>query len=73
MATKLLLPDRSIIYCTSVDDLKLLQDQPDSQLEILLQTVDMFSVDVGLSFGLDKCAKLSVTWPIWFNDTVTRC
>jgi len=30
-------------------------------MEVLLRTVLMFSDDVGLSFGLDKCAKLSVT------------
>ena len=43
-----------------MDDLKLFA-RSDSQIEILLQNVDTFSADVGLSFGLDKCAKLSVT------------
>ena len=43
-----------------MDDLKLFACT-DTQLQVLLRTVKMFSDDVGLTFGLDKCAKLSVT------------
>ena len=43
-----------------MDDLKLFVKN-NSQLHILLQTVKMFSDDVGLIFGLDKCAKFTVT------------
>ena len=43
-----------------MDDLKLFA-RSDAQLEVLLRTVHMFSNDVHLSFGLDKCAKLSVS------------
>ena len=42
-----------------MDDLKLYAGS-DTHLEALLRTVHMFSADVGLTFGLDKCAKLSV-------------
>ena len=42
-----------------MDDLKLFAGS-DAHLEILLRTVHMFSDDVRLTFGLDKCAKLSV-------------
>ena len=42
-----------------MDDLKLFAGS-DRHLETLLRTVHMFSADVGLTFGLDKCAKLSV-------------
>ena len=42
-----------------MDDLKLFAGS-DAQLEVLSRTVHMFSDDVGLTFGLDKCAKLSV-------------
>ena len=42
-----------------MDDLKLFS-KSDVQLERLLHTVYMFSKDVGLTFGLDKCAKTSV-------------
>ena len=42
-----------------MDDLKLYA-RSDTHLETLLCTVHMFSADVGLTFGLDKCAKLSV-------------
>ena len=42
-----------------MDDLKLYA-RSDTHLEALLCTVHMFSADVGLIFGLDKCAKLSV-------------
>ena len=42
-----------------VYDLKLYTGS-NTHLEALLHTVHMFSADVGLTFGLDKCAKLSV-------------
>ena len=42
-----------------MDDLKLYAGS-DMHLETLLRAVHMFSADVGLTFGLDKCAKLSV-------------
>lgn len=42
-----------------MDNLKLFA-RSDTHLETLLRTVHMFSADVGLNFGLDKCAKLSV-------------
>ena len=43
-----------------MDDLKLFAKN-DTQLNILLRTVKMFSDDVGLTFGLDKCAKFVVS------------
>ena len=43
-----------------MDDLKLFAKN-NSQLHVLLRTVKMFSDDVGLVFGLDKCAKFTVT------------
>ena len=42
-----------------MDDLKQFL-KSDVQLERLLHTVYLFSKDVGLTFGLDKCAKTSV-------------
>ena len=39
-----------------MDDLKLFA-KDDNDLEGLLQTVKKFSDDIGMSFGLDKCAK----------------
>jgi hypothetical protein len=42
-----------------MDDLKLFASG-DRQLEGLLNTVDMFSTDIRMRFGLDKCAKLSL-------------
>ena len=51
---------RQINHLLYMDDLKLFA-KSESQLEVLLRTVHMFSDDVGLSFGLDKCAKLLVT------------
>jgi len=53
-------PSKALNHLTYMDDLKLFAKN-DSQLEILLCTVQMFSDDVGLSFGLDKCAKVSVS------------
>jgi len=51
---------RQINHLLYIDDLKLFA-RSETQMEVLLRTVLMFSDDVGLSFGLDKCAKLSVT------------
>jgi len=42
-----------------MDDLKVFAKN-DGQLHSLLSTIEMFSNDVGLSLGLDKCAKLTV-------------
>ena len=39
-----------------MDDLKLYA-RDDLELEGLLQTVKSFSDDIGMEFGLDKCAK----------------
>ena len=50
---------RQINHLLYMDDLKLFA-RSDAQLEVLLRTVHMFSNDVRLSFGLDKCARLSV-------------
>ena len=43
-----------------VDDLKLFASN-EKQLNSLLETVATFSRDIGMSFGLDKCAKLTIT------------
>ena len=43
-----------------VDDLKLFASN-EKQLNSLLETVAIFSRDIGMSFGLDKCAKLAIT------------
>ena len=43
-----------------VDDLKLFVSN-EKQLNSLLETVATFSRYVGMSFGLDKCAKLTIT------------
>ena len=50
---------RQMNHMLYMDDLKLFA-KSDAQLERLLRTVHMFSHDVCLSFGLDKCAKCSV-------------
>ena len=51
---------KQINHLLYMDDLKLFAKN-DSQLGILLRTVKMFSDDVGLTFGLDKCAKFTIT------------
>ena len=51
--------DSQINHLLYMDDLKLYAKN-DGQLHSLLSTVEMFSSDVGLSFGLDKCAKLTI-------------
>jgi len=56
-----------------MDDLKLF-DKNEDQLSALLFTVKMFSDDVGLTFGLDKCAKISVKrGSIVSSDDVVLC
>ena len=52
--------DRQINHMLYMDDLKLFA-KCDIQLNTLLRTVHMFSCDVCLSFGLDKCARCSVS------------
>ena len=39
-----------------MDDLKLYASN-DNQLRSLLETVRVFSTDIGMKFGLDKCRK----------------
>jgi len=46
-----------------MDDLIKLFAKSDVQLERLLHNVPMFPNDMGLTFGLDKCAKTSVLRP----------
>ena len=48
--------NRSIDHLFFMDDLKLFAKN-DEHLEGLLQTARQFSDDIGMSFGLDKCAK----------------
>ena len=50
---------RRVNHLLYMDDIKLFA-KSDIQLERLLHTVYMFSNDVCLTFGLDKCAKSSV-------------
>ena len=47
---------KSIIHLFYMDDLKLFA-RNDSELTGLLDTVKHFSDDIGMQFGLDKCAK----------------
>ena len=42
-----------------MDDLKLYSSN-DNQLRALLETTQIFSNDIGMSFGLEKCAKISL-------------
>jgi len=48
--------DKKINHLFYMDDLKLYA-QNDDELERLLKTVKDFSDDIGMKFGLDKCAK----------------
>ena len=48
--------DGNINHLFYMDDLKL-YGKDDSQIEGLLRTVKTFSDDIGMEFGLDKCAK----------------
>ena len=41
-----------------MDDLKLFA-KDDKNLEEMLQLIKKFSEDIGMTFGLDKCAKVS--------------
>jgi len=52
--------DQQLTHLLYMDDLKLFA-RNDSQLHKLLHTVKMFSDGVGLTFGLDKCARLSIS------------
>ena len=51
---------KQVNHLLYMDDLKLFA-KTDVQLERLLHVVHMFSSDICLTFGLDKCAKSSVT------------
>ena len=42
-----------------MDDLKL-YSLNDNQLRALLETTQIFSSDIGMLFGLEKCAKISI-------------
>ena len=48
--------ERLISHLLFMDDLKLYASN-DNQLHSLLETVRVFSTDVGVKFGLDKCRK----------------
>ena len=48
--------EKKINHLFYMDDLKLYA-QNDGELEGLLKTVKAFSDDIGMEFGLDKCAK----------------
>ena len=71
--------EKKINHLFYMDDLKLYA-QNDGELEGLLKTVKAFSDDIGMEFGLDKCAKatfkrgkLVTSENIELNDdTVTR-
>ena len=42
-----------------MDDLKLYSSN-DNQIRALQETTQIFSNDIGMSFGLEKCAKISI-------------
>ena len=50
--------EKAINHLFYIDDLKLYAKN-DKELEGLLSTVKQFSDDIGMEFGLDKCAKAS--------------
>jgi len=52
--------NKTMNHLLYMDDLKLFAKNH-AQLKVLLHAVKMFSDDVGLNFGLDKCAKLTVS------------
>ena len=56
--------ERPSIISPYVDDLKLYAKN-DKELEGLLSRVKQFSDDIGMKFGLDKCAK--TTFKTKFN------
>ena len=47
---------RNISHLFYMDDLKLFA-KDDKDLEVMLLTVKKLSDDIGMKFGLDKCAK----------------
>ena len=54
-----------------MDDLKLYSSN-DNQLRALLETTQIFSNDIGMSFGLEKCAKIStVRGKVKNRDNIT--
>ena len=42
-----------------MDDLKL-YSKTEEEIKSLLDTVDIFSADIGMSFGIGKCAHIGV-------------
>ena len=42
-----------------MDDLKL-YSRTEEEIKSLLNTVDIFSVDIGMSFGIGKCAHIGI-------------
>ena len=50
--------EKTINHLSYMDDLKLYAKN-DKELERLLSTVKQFSDDIGMEFGLDKCAKVT--------------
>ena len=52
-------PENLISHLLFMDDLKLYSSN-DNQLRALLETTQIFSNDIGMSFGLEKCAKISI-------------
>ena len=55
-----MIEEMQINHMPYIDDLKLFT-KSGAQLNNLLHTVHMFSCDVCLSFGFDKCSNCSVT------------
>ena len=52
-------PSKNINHLLFMDDLKLYASS-DAELSQLLQVVHTFSKDIGMKFGIDKCAKCSL-------------
>ena len=48
-----------ILHLLFMDDLKLYASN-DNQLKTLLETVKTFSKNIGMAFGLEKCAKMTI-------------
>ena len=42
-----------------MDDIKLLAKN-EKQLEILIHAVRIYSQDIGMAFGIEKCAKIAM-------------
>ena len=53
------MPTKKINHLLFMDDLKLYANN-ETQLKSLLNTVQQFSDDIKMSFGLDKCKKISI-------------